>query len=326
MKKSLMILSTAFLSFSAQSAVDYTHCMNDINKKFGYFGGEGFPFSLEKDGKIKSHSSVNYKVDEKTKQEIIEYGNKAGGFQSKVVITRDEYGNLSNIENHTTMSPEKIRTGLGSGNNVQYNPFFMPGMGYGMGGMMPSSSKVVTDFKVQNGKCVPSRSYGETALGNTIHGQMNYELQVCKDVHDFLKKNPNVASCFSDSVNGKISSLFKNHKERNKDLYSPKENKEKGGESAGWGGFGTGGGYGYPGTFTPYGMSMDSIVNNVLAPINKETYPAFEKAPAIVELHKLSQICNSSLLNIKEMVADDDLWKKELGSASPANEKKGVTK
>lgn len=320
MKKSILIISSLMLSTSVFSAVDYSHCMKEFNTRMGMWGQDGFPFVIEKDGKIKTHPNVNYKIDEASKAEIIEYGDDKMGFKNKVLITRDENGALQKIENQTKMTPNKIRTGLGGSNATPYNPMMYPGMGFGMGGLAPSEAKTVNEFKIVNGKCMPTRAHGETTIGNATHGQLNYEVQLCKDVSDFLKKNPSVASCFSDSVNKKITSIFKNHRDRNIDLYKNKEEENKTGPGFG-GGFG-----GFPGTYTPFGMSTDYIVNSLLSGENKDnSYPGFERSPAIVELHKISQLCNTGLSNVKEIVADETLWTKKSStsdSAAPADQSK----
>jgi len=296
------IVATCLLlaSVSALSAeVDYSYCAEQFNAQ----GFGAFPFSIQKDGKIKTPDNVKLTTNKEKRQEVLEYVTDSPfEVKMKVVITRDQKGQLSQIIQETDFKAIKTKSGLGSNspNNFQMGLGMMGG-GFGMYGNQDTNTKNIFDLKVQNGKCIIARNYGDITSGNHTHSALYQESQICRDISQFLKKNPNISSCFSDSVGKKISGLFKNHKERNKDLYEVKQSPKEGWNGAGMG-YPGGGGYG------EYGMmeSLDQIINS-----SEASTPGFGKAP-IVDLIKIHQRChlfNSS--NAGLISEDESLWKKE---------------
>lgn len=300
--KKIVATCLLLVSVSALSAeVDYSYCAEQFNAQgFGVF-----PFSIQKDGKIKTPDNVKMTTDKEKRQEILEYTSESPfNMKMKVVVTRDEKGQLSQVVQESDFKAMKTKSGIGSNspNNFQMG-FGMMGGGFGMYGNQDTNTRNVFDLKVQNGKCMVSRNYGNVTSGNHTHSALYAEAQICRDVSQFLKKNPSISSCFSDSVGKKISHLFSDHKERNKDLY---ENKEKPQAQEGWGGIGMG----YPGagSYGGYGMmeSLDQIISTSEASI-----PGFGKAPIVdlIKIHKMCQIQTSASAGL--ISEDEKLWKKE---------------
>ncbi len=309
----LGLIPMSLTVFSAE--VDYSKCQANFNSPQGYGSSkEGFPFKLESDGKVKVHKDANYVFDQATNTEKItyKYEGLGDGIDSSVVIKRNEKGELSQVIYNNEFKGIKTQTGLGSQFPNAPVPGFM-GMGLmgGMGGGMgPSKSSYVTDVKIKSGKCFPYRSVSLIETNGNTHKSFANDVELCRDIKKMLKQEGTEGSegnklkaCY-DQYQEKAQKILAGHKERNDDLYNPKENRLTEGAwgSGGYygnpvqGSFGNGqGGYGYPGGFAG---SIDNIVQN-------QMFTPAEK------LKMLSQYCVYGSPAQEEMINDDSLFVEE---------------
>lgn len=331
--KKLIILAGVFLGTQVMAAdVDYSYCNDSLARPFGLSSNnyEGFPFSISKDGKIKTHEKINsYKIDEKLNAEIIEYGEKP--YITKLTIIKDESGKLSKVIQTNEFKAKEQTIGVGA-KNKGFGVYGPGQSGYGMG-MMPiadTEMNMVTDIKIQNGKCFPYRSLMETKTGKLTQRHFVSDVQLCRDIKEFFKKNPQAASCFDPKLNAEMSKVLGGHHKRNEDVYDPKSYKKKLAKEKKEGvdpfsddeeydsydgkGFNSPG-FGYPGmggvgmvAGGGYGMFLDNMIpqegqNNL-----------FNQAPIINAQSILSMQCGGFFPNspIVKMIADDELFKEEV--------------
>ena len=78
-------------------------------------------------------------------------------------------------------------------------------------------TQIISRFQVKNGQCVPIdkktiiiRFAKDT--GKELKYEMTFQnLQLCKDIDNFLKTHPQAASCFNKDLNKKMLSVFEKH-------------------------------------------------------------------------------------------------------------------
>ena len=331
--KNFLMVAGLLVSTHAMASTDYSYCQQALNMP-DYMGvGEGYPFKLTDDGKIKPHASVkSYKADPKERTETIVYGEK--NMQQKVVVVRNEAGELEKIVTSFEYDAPEVKTGVGA---KKKGMGMYPGIGIGMGmygmgypGMMgaPQDMKtdMVTDFKVQNGKCVPHRSLMETKTGKVFSRHFVSDLQLCRDMKNFFKKNPEAEACFGNKYNDAVNEVMKGHQTRNADVYEPEESKDSKSESP-FGGYGVfpggvydGGGFNSPGMSYNslnggYGMFLDNLATT-------ENYPG-QQSP-LTRGQMIMQYCNANYGPMSKMIADEALFAVE--SATAKNDVKGTSK
>ncbi len=277
--KSLIMTAALMVTANVMAAdkVDYTYCQENFNKAapMGMGFEEGFPFKITDDGKAWVHLKVkSYKKDEKTGTETFEYGEKP--FKTKVTISRDEKGELARVVSSTFYDAPEFKRGVGAkkdlygGMGGMYGGMGLGGMGMGMMGGNPfpsvdTTTDVVTDIKIQNGKCVPSRSVMETKAGKSSEKHFITDLQLCRDVKTFFKKNPDAAACFGSKMNEAMEAVLQGHRTRNADLYKTEaSSEEEQTQASGYPGIGTWGGFNsegmsYNGINGGYGIFIDNL-------------------------------------------------------------------
>lgn len=339
--KFMIALGLVGLSFSAYAEkVDYKYCRDAFTPEFqgGYIGPDsdemkGYPFKIEDNGKITPHKSADYKFDKESNTETLTFemknpygGDKVVG-KSVIVIKRDKKGNISQVTNTMKNPGVKTRSGLGQkfpgggmyGPGIPGGGFGYPGVGIGggFGYNGPSEFTTVTDVKIKAGKCFPYRSVNMNTLGNNTHHSFGSDVAMCRDLADFYKghkgedsKLGKLKACY-ESYQKEAQKVINGHLKRNDDLYNPKSEDDaldawgsggffgtlEDGEfsdgtaapKGGYGGYGAGG----------FGMSIDNIVQN-------QMFNSAEK------VKMLSQYCSFPYGPMKDMIKDDDLFKKEV--------------
>lgn len=337
MKKILAVglVGLSLQAFAADS-VDYSYCKDTFAPDLsgGYGGGygsapkKGFPFKLGDDGKVTPHKDVKYKFDKKTNTETMSFSATPGfGGKQEIIVKRSKDGHISQVISNSSFEGAKTKSGLGSkkggfpgypgGGGGMYGGPGIGGGGFGVGGYgMGGSSKfsIVYDVKIKSGKCFPYRSVNLSEMGNNTHKSFGSDVQLCRDLKDFYKKQEDAGSKLNklktchDSYQKEAQKVIDAHKTRNSDLYEPKDEQDEsnpwstGGHygDMGSGEFASGqgggqGGYGYPGGF---GGSIDTIVEGSM-------FNSAEKAK------QLSVFCSFPYGPMKDMVKDDSLFTKE---------------
>lgn len=312
MKKFLPIMVLSLCSTAFASEIDYSHCQQKAYGPSGYLLQQAAPFTIESDGKITPHASVNsYEFDKSTNTEVLKIVHENFGMKSEnqIHIKRNERGEISQIIHKNESKARPTRSGMGS---QMPQPLGFGGM-YGMGGMYGSSDismTTVTDIKIENGKCFPYRSYMDTKNGNHLHRSLIEEAQLCRDITAHLneeqKENSKLSELKSchDAYQNEASKVINAHKERNADLYEvPKSDENPSMFGGGIGGYGYGLGYG------GFGMSIDNIVNSA----------QFSSAEKLKMLTVYCMMPNSPL---SEMSGDEKLF--EPGPFQPTNPQPSV--
>jgi hypothetical protein len=329
--KNVLLFSLMTLGFQAfADDVDYSYCRDAFEFKGAGFGGayseKGFPFTITNDGKVKAHDLVkSFKTDEKENIDIIELGEEP--YKTKIVIAKNDKGEITQVIQSTTYDAPEVKSGVGAKRkNVGYPGvgMGMMGMGYPAGGMggfgMPMQDMVnstITDVKIQNGKCFPYRSFLETKIGKSTEKHFTTDVQLCKDIKDFFKANPQASSCFDPKLNAEMDKVFGGHKSRNSDVYKPLKSKKSDkttksnysyyedaedftGEEYSGGGFGNYGGYGV-GAVGGFGMFIDTMI-----PEKGQFNP---NGSSIITGHLMSQYCAFPGSAVENMIKDDQLFK-----------------
>lgn len=318
--KSLFMTAAIMFTANAMAAekVDYSYCQETFKSSpIGYGLEEGFPFKITDDGNTRVHLKVkSYKKDDKARTETFEYGEKP--MKTKVTIYRDESGTLSRVVSSSFFDAPEVKRGVGS-----KNPGGMYGMGMGIGfgmgysGMMEpmvdTTTDIVTDIKIQNGKCVPFRSLMDIKKGKTSEKHFVADLQLCRDVKMFFKKNPEAAACFGEKMNNAMEEVLQGHRTRNADLYNPAGDKTEANEG-GYPGTGMypGGSYGgfnaegmsYNGIAGGYGMFLDNL-------ITEKNTPNFLGSP-LARGASVMSYCSMPFGPMDKMIQDEALFAPEL--------------
>lgn len=232
------------------------------------------PFELLSDGKIKPNDDViSYDTIDDKNQEVIQYDMPTFGVISlnesdkknpfkhdtkriTVIIQRDDKGNIVEIINDENVSQSdidqqvKIQRAHWERNTPEEmkRPYKRLEEKSGQKIQLPFSRYASSSvkFEVKNGQCVPVESKNKILIEPKKDGQTfettNYNVNLCKDIDNFLTKNPEAASCFKKDLNKQITSIF--------ERYKPKDQQF----SSMVGPFG--GGIGYGGVNSGFGMSF----------------------------------------------------------------------
>ncbi len=325
------------LSINAQAAIDYSYCQQALNPfetmgEGAMWGGgmnaemKGYPYTLTADGKIKPHAKIkSFKEDAKARTETIVYGDKP--FEQKVVILRDEAGIISKVISTSEYDAPQTKSGVGSKKQA------FPGYGMGMGGFgypgigmgMPSQDSrtdIVTDLKIQNGKCMPFRSLMEIKTGKHLARHFLSDVQLCRDMKNFFKKNPEAEACFGSKFNAEVNEVMKGHHTRNADVYKPDADKQD--KADPFGGYGIypasedggfppydGGGFNSPGMsfngMGGYGMFIDNLASQD---------SGYGQSTPLSRGHMIMQYCKMPFGPISKMIDDEGLFALESTEAA----------
>ena len=229
MKKfSMSSIGLLFLfSHNTLAQVDYSKCREFMHTGTGAMSYA--PFDLQSNGRISPHQNVlSYSYDKSKKQDIIVYeirryespttSTPSSGRATqnaervRVVIQRDEQGNIVEFikDNDYQLSQADLDRQV-----RQLAEWSKQGM------QIPFSrlSRSTVKFEIKNGQCVPIVSKSTVLVGPKINGRKSemthFNTNLCKDIDDFLKSNPEAASCFKKNLNDKISSIFDKYKNDN---------------------------------------------------------------------------------------------------------------
>ena len=348
--KSTIALSLLY-STSIFANIDYSKCAEFLNPKPQYQGLYGntsrpyLPFELKPDGKVNPHKDViSYKNDKTKNQEVIVYempyfefpsseqSNLQNPFKQKmrrvsVRIQRDENGNISEIVNDQNISqaeidkqvklqkdlylkntpPEIVKQHqqMSEQNGVEFHLPFQ------------AMSHETTKFEIKNGQCVPLESKSsfliEPKVGGNTHESNNFNTNLCKDINDFLSKNPEAAACFKKDLNQKMSSIFSKYS-------APKTNNL--GMGMGMGGYpwmgSLGGIYGF-GMMTR--LDSHLLFNSGTAWGNDEQVENYRKMSGtspVITGHMILQDCQTS--GLTSFIEDTEIWKEQANQSVPKND------
>ncbi len=352
--KTLLLIT---LSLSSAHAADYSKCQDVINPHRGFGnggqgGGFGFsmapylPFSLQKDGKIKPHDDViSYKYDDDKKQDTIVYEMPTYDFMTPedlessnpykqkmrrvtVTIQRDDKGEITEIKNDQNISQAdidkqvKMQREMHERNTSEEmrkqwkesfgDDYQLPFYGH---------SSTTIKFEIKNGQCVPVKSVNTALVEPKKDGQTfdttNYNLNLCKDIDNFLKKNPDAASCFKKDLNKEVSSIF--------DKYIDQKTQYPGQ----MGGFGMGGFMGGPyGGYGSFGLgSLEQQLNHGKFWGNEDQKQNIRKTTGsspVITSHMILQNCYNQGLG--SFIDDPKIWEKTGVKQSSSPQEENVIK
>ncbi len=340
----------ALVTTSAQvlSATDYSRCQNFMHPS-SFNGGAGiglgmspvFGFSIKDDGTIQKADFADIKTENAGKTQIISYELpgmpyayasgaevKSEPMKMQYIIKRDDKGRIIEIyegggattaqlerlkkmqdDYYRQNTPEEVRKRLDEtmgGEDKKYEPPFMTYKGRSI------------KFRFKDDKCVPSHVSGESYIqpkadGATI-STTQLDLDLCRDVNEFLKANPEASACFRKDINERMGMIFKKH--------APKFEAEASGLmgfGAGFGGFGGYGGFGSLG-YGGYGMGGNLAYSSpamlvmgsdesFLKGLNDEGYIELKRRMGnspVINGQRLLQSCFDQ--GVRDILEEDDLW------------------
>lgn len=338
-----------FFSFAAQSAVDYSRCQAYMHPE-GMLGspqrlgtgtfGAPLPFRIKPDGTLEKKDFADVRTEDGGKTQIFSMtipgysGLSINGTKIETpdtiveyTVTRDDKGRITHVRNAPKLTtahlqelhqmqidmynesvPEAIRKAndAAMGEGKSYEPPFSAYKG----------QSVSFDYKEDN--CYPSRAQHEIYLQPKADGESHsltvLDTQLCRDINEFVKANPEASACFRKDINDRMNMIFKKH--------APKYEDEGKSMMAFGGGFGGFGGYGGMGIGGFGGMSMmgsmayQSIAANVL-----RTEPDFIKYMDDKNyLENARRFGNSPVMNgqrilqncfdvgVRDVIEDEELW------------------
>ncbi len=356
------LLFTVLFSNNVFSAVDYSYCQKQFNtmvksnkpcKLSGGmylcdYGGANdkndtnyfYPFELTSDGKIVPHPELNYKHE--NGKEIISSKSKDTDYET--VVTRNDKGEISGIYSNHVIKSIGIVSGYGEFSQVKTKE-------------APFARKSETSVKVEikNGKCIPSRIDTVNSLGDESRQDVSFDANLCRNVTQFFKKNPEAASCFDKGLMEKAQRIFGDYYRGNKDIYgdvnpdmmmgSPKALKTKMKLDMNQGMYG--GGYSYPGTGSIGGMGVGmgmgmpgATVSQILTPMTPsldsvlstqgfQGAGGFGNSP-VVQAMQVMSLCQGGSWGpsnvLRDVVNDESVWAIETQDPSKTKEASTIQK
>ena len=331
-------------SFAASAAVDYSACQAYMQPTMVPGIGIGYqpivPISFKDDGSIEKEDFVDLKTEDGGKTQIFTY-KVPGGFPTQegaeiktntiymqVTVKSDDKGNITEViqgDNQTTEMlrnfdswtrrsyensvPESIRKQndetLG-GSDKKYSPPFFAYKGR------------TIQFDVKNGKCVPLKVslsyYTEPKKDGESIEITQLDTQLCRDVNEFIKANPEASACFRKDINDRMGMIFKKHIPNYQEEASNIMNS-----GTPFGGFGSYGGYGSMGGGGFGGMggfAMNSLANNILANdetflknVNDADYLAIKRRfgnSPVMNGQRILQSCFDG--GVRDIIEDESIW------------------
>lgn len=365
------LLFTALLSSNVFSAVDYSYCQKQFNTfvqpnkpcksamggMFNVCGGMGsgnektadssyYPFELTAEGKIVPHPTLNYKNE--NGKEVISSKNKDMDYET--VITRNDKGEITNIDTNYVAKTQMMGGGY-YGELSQIKTKEAP---------FARKNETNTKIEIKNGKCIPSRIDTVNSLGDESRQDVSFDANLCRNVAQFFKKNPEAASCFDKGLMEKAQGIFGDYYKNNKDIYGdvntdnlmskPKALRTKMKSEMQGGGI-YGGGYGYPGTGSVGGMGVGmgmmgmgmpgATVDQMLTPMmpsldsvlsTQGFYQGgaggFGNSP-VVQAMQVMTLCQGGGwgANVrKDVINDDSVWKTEAQGSTKNEASSAISK
>lgn len=344
--KKLLLLTSVCYSLSTLAATDYSYCMKQLNsmklpnvpcdmkKKYTECyekaTQEGktsyFPFELSSEGKMQIHPSLNLKTE--NGNEVLESNGDFGDF--KTIITKNANGDITNIE---TKSEMKL------GDFGQYGP----GTDDKEATKLAERNKLLRSFnlkmEIKNGKCIPSRLEGTTYVGNQSRQDVIFEMQLCRDLNQFFKKNPEAKGCFDKGLMSKVDNIFNNYYKRNPDIYGevatmnldffrPQPLKTRSGMT-GYGGVDVGMGIGMNGMMGlagPYGAQSMLQPFGPTVDVTLASSPKTGGGSPVIAAKNALATCEGGILSSAGKIAEDEsVWATET-STSKVDASKAIKK
>lgn len=329
--------------FSISAAVDYSRCQAFVSLSNNYKSGPGilggssavFGFRIKDDGSIQKEDYADIKTADGGKTQIITYevpgafsfasGTEVKSESIKVeyTIRRDDKGRIVEIydgANATTAqlerlqkqqqdyyrenTPEEIRKRndeVFGGEDKKYEPPFRSYKG----------RSIKFDFK--GDKCIPSsvanESYMEPKADGKTMTNTQMDIDLCRDVNEFLEANPEASACFRKDINDRMGMIFRKHAPKfTREAESITEFSLKSGGMGSYGGFG---GVGSLGTlaFTSPAMLVLGSDERFLQGLDNQNYMEIKRRlgnTPIINGQRLLQSCFDN--GVREIIEDDSLW------------------
>ncbi len=244
-------------------AKDFESAKNPAkNKREGY---SYYPFELTKDGKIKPHPSLNYKMLANGDEEI----------QDKYYKTYIKRSKNGQIETITSSSNSSVRVSQKEIVNAHLD------------------SQIKLMFN--NGKCAFSRQVTEKVLGKDKRRDVFLDTKLCRDVKSIFKKNPGLEKCNDTGMSLEIDNMFANYYLSNPDVYNLFKNESKNKKLDGYPGSG-GGVY----SVTPFFQTVDTILES-----RDSSISTLNKIKSLCENYKLSMDGFEDALNDESLWSED---------------------
>lgn len=316
-----------------------------------------YGFKIKEDGSIEKDDYADIKTKDGGKTQIITYkipnspfmfpsGTevKSEDIEIKYTIKRDDKGRIIEIydggnattaqlerfqkqqrDHYRENTPEEIRKKnneyLG-GEDKKYEPPFMAYKG----------RSITFDFK--GDKCVPSgitsESYIEPKADGATLSNTQMDIELCRDVNEFLKANPEASACFRKDINDRMGMIFKKH--------APKFNREAAavmdyagnfGGMANYGGFGMMGLGGFS-TLNSLAYKTPAMLvlgsdESFLNGINDEGYVELKRRignTPIINGQRLLQSCFD--YGVREIIEEESLWSSQRSRDQSASDTNSV--
>jgi hypothetical protein len=359
----LSLLHLFLLSSPIVAAVDYSRCQNFLHPN-SFNGGAGigfgmspiFGFTIKDDGSIQKADFADIKTEDGGKTQIITYelpgipysypsGSevKSEPLKMQYTIKRDDKGRIIEVydgggattaqleklkqmqdEYYRANTPEEVQKRLNEtmgGEDKKYEPPFMSYKGHSI------------KFRFSSDKCVPvqvsAESYLEPKADGATLRNTQLDIDLCRDVNEFLKANPEASACFRKDINERMGMIFKKH--------APKfEGEASGlmGLGSGFGGFGNYGGYGSLGyggygiggglAFSSPAMLVMGSDETFLKGFNDEGYLELKRRMGnspVINGQRLLQSCFDH--GVRDIIEEDELWNQaraNQGGSSPSSQ------
>lgn len=347
--RSISVLSLyTFSLMTSYAAVDYSRCQAFVGSPAAR-GGMGvalgspaiFGFKIKDDGSIEKEDYADIKTEDGGKTQIISYeipnspfmfpsGTevKSEKMEIRYTIKRDDKGKIIEIYeggNATTAqlermkkqqlefykehTPEEIRKHndeFMGGEDKKYEPPFMAYKGRAI------------KFKFNNDKCIPSEiigeNYTEPKADGAVFSGVQMDIDLCRDVNDFLRANPEASACFRKDINDRMGMIFKKHAPKfNAETQAMMDYAGDFGGMGGYGGFGMMGGGGFS-TMNSLAYSTPAMLvlgsdETFLKGLNDEGYIEMKRRISntpIINGQRLLQSCFD--YGVREIIEDESLW------------------
>ena len=322
--KTCLFLIFYFFTFAA-SAADYSKCSEYI-QKMGFYdrfgGGVGYvPFTLDKEGKISPHKDVssyervsdeleeivyevpyNYVKQSFRKVKMLVERNDKGEIQK---ITRDMNFSQSELDNMRKLQVENAKNFTPEGQEFNPERVLFSGV----------TSKSELAFEVKNGKCVPVERRHEHLREPKVDGKKtssrDFNLNLCHEIGEFLKENPETKACFDSGLNQKMMDIMKK--------YLP-DNETSSGMNGGFGGgyVHPGGGFNMMHSVGIEGDLREGLITREMGGMfndkrKKDSRKRMGRSPVIVS-HKIYTECQD--LGLGNFLEDEEIWEKEKPAVS----------
>jgi hypothetical protein len=234
------LLLSLIISVPSFAATDYSKCADYVGSirfmeamRSGYgmsftglysiSGGDdpdyNPPFSIQKDGSIKTNKNVtSYEISKDGKQEVIKFKTHVNTSQSPyavfkekevaVIVTRDEKGNLKEIAAAPRSKEERLAYFKGM---KEYRREFAknyPGENANYFDEVFDGSAI--RFDVKNDTCLVKDAYSSyTDDEGDKEKVVSNNTELCRDLHQLFKDHPELNKCFDPGMQKLVANIFK---------------------------------------------------------------------------------------------------------------------